>query len=138
MNLPGVIGAGEPAASVFALARPACGSSRVNWLIGKDGPCPEIIFKENKIMGLLDSVVSAVGGSDPQLSGQAGLLPALIEQVNKYPGGLAGLIDKFQEGGLGDVLASWVGTGQNHPGSRAEEHPSELQSLMRTPYAVFS
>src|SRR3546814_21179054 len=99
MNLPGVIGAGEPAASVFALARPACGSSRVNWLIGKDGPCPEIIFKENTIMGLLDSVVSAVGGSDPQMSGQAGLLPARIEQVNKYPGGLAGLIEKFQENG---------------------------------------
>src|SRR3546814_14719440 len=76
-------------------------------------------------MGLLDSVVSAVGGSDPQLSGQAVLLPALIEQVNKYPGGLAGLIEKFQEGGLGDVIASWVGTGQNQPVSA-----QQLQSVL--------
>ena len=30
-------------------------------------------------------------------------------------GGLAGLVGKFQQGGLGDVVGSWVGTGQNLP-----------------------
>jgi len=28
-------------------------------------------------------------------------------------GGLEGLIAKFQQAGLGDVVASWIGTGQN-------------------------
>ena len=30
-------------------------------------------------------------------------------------GGLGGLLDKLQKGGLGDAANSWVGTGQNKP-----------------------
>jgi uncharacterized protein YidB (DUF937 family) len=30
-------------------------------------------------------------------------------------GGLGGLLDKLQKGGLGDVANSWVGSGQNQP-----------------------
>jgi uncharacterized protein YidB (DUF937 family) len=30
-------------------------------------------------------------------------------------GGLGGLLDKFQKGGLGNVANSWVGSGQNQP-----------------------
>jgi len=30
-------------------------------------------------------------------------------------GGLGGLVEKFQQGGLGDVVASWISTGQNMP-----------------------
>lgn len=64
-------------------------------------------------MGLLDSIVSAVGGDNAQNSTQAGLLPALIELVNNYPGGLSGLMQKFQQAGLGGVVASWIGNGPN-------------------------
>jgi uncharacterized protein YidB (DUF937 family) len=35
--------------------------------------------------------------------------------VQKYPGGIAGLVSAFQEKGLGEVAASWVGTGANLP-----------------------
>jgi uncharacterized protein YidB (DUF937 family) len=73
-------------------------------------------------MGLLDSVISAVGGNNPQATGQASLLSALIAQVNSYPGGLPGLIQKFEQGGLGDVMNSWVGTGQNQPVSEQQLH----------------
>jgi uncharacterized protein YidB (DUF937 family) len=60
--------------------------------------------------------MSAVGGNANANSGQAAsLLPALIAEINNYPGGLQGLIQKFQEGGLGDVVSSWVGTGANQP-----------------------
>ncbi|KQP61802.1 YidB family protein [Methylobacterium sp. Leaf108] len=31
------------------------------------------------------------------------------------PGGLDGLVDRFQRGGLGDVMESWIGSGQNRP-----------------------
>jgi uncharacterized protein YidB (DUF937 family) len=30
-------------------------------------------------------------------------------------GGLGGLLNKLQQGGLGDVVNSWVGSGQNQP-----------------------
>ena len=64
-------------------------------------------------MSLLDTLASMAGGG--QQGGSASLLPALIEQLNKYPGGLAGLIASFQKGGLSEIVASWVGTGQNMP-----------------------
>jgi uncharacterized protein YidB (DUF937 family) len=64
-------------------------------------------------MGLLDSIVSAVGGGNG--GKQAALLPALLEQVRNYPGGLPGLIERFREGGLSEVVASWIGTGPNQP-----------------------
>lgn len=76
-------------------------------------------------MGLLDSIVSAMGTANPQAGAQASLLPALIEQVQNYPGGLPGLIEKFQQGGLGQVVASWTGSGQNEPVS-----PDQLQSVL--------
>ncbi|MGB6105004.1 MAG: YidB family protein [Pusillimonas sp.] len=76
-------------------------------------------------MGLLDSIVSAVGGDNPQAKDQAGLLPALMEMVNNYPGGLPGLIQKFQEAGLGGLVASWIGTGPNEAVS-----PGQLQSVL--------
>lgn len=64
-------------------------------------------------MTLLDTIVSSLGARNPQMGAQAALLPALIEQVRQYPGGLPGLIQRFQEGGLADVIASWVGSGPN-------------------------
>ncbi|QKH39583.1 DUF937 domain-containing protein [Achromobacter pestifer] len=64
-------------------------------------------------MSLLDTLASMAGGG--QQGGSASLLPALIEQLNKYPGGLTGLIASFQKGGLNEIVASWVGTGQNMP-----------------------
>lgn len=74
-------------------------------------------------MSLLDTLASMAGGG--QQGGSAPLLPALIEQLNKYPGGLAGLIASFQKGGLGEIVASWVGTGQNLPVS-----PSQLGAVL--------
>jgi uncharacterized protein YidB (DUF937 family) len=40
-------------------------------------------------------------------------------------GGLGGLVNKLQQGGLGDVVNSWVGSGQNQPVS-----PSQLGSAL--------
>jgi uncharacterized protein YidB (DUF937 family) len=66
-------------------------------------------------MGLFDEVASIVG---KQLGG--GQQNSLIEQAmaminNSEMGGLTGLIEKFQKGGLGEVVSSWVGTGANQP-----------------------
>ncbi|EGP45027.1 hypothetical protein AXXA_18031 [Achromobacter insuavis AXX-A] len=61
----------------------------------------------------MDTLASMAGGG--QQGGSASLLPALIEQLSKYPGGLSGLIASFQQGGLGEIVASWIGKGQNLP-----------------------
>lgn len=78
-------------------------------------------------MGLLDSVLSAVGGQEQGSAGLGGLMgmlgnqPQLMEAASSLlgndgeHGGLSGLLEKFQQAGLGDVLASWVGTGANQP-----------------------
>jgi len=62
-------------------------------------------------MGLLDSLTSLAGGG----SANGGLLPIVLQQLAKYPGGVAGLIADFQRGGLGGLVQSWIGTGANEP-----------------------
>ncbi len=86
-------------------------------------------------MGLLDSVLGAViqnasqghgGASAAQGGGGLGGLvalaaqnPQLIQAVlslvgNDGPvGGLPGLVARFQQAGLGDIIASWLGNGAN-------------------------
>jgi len=39
-------------------------------------------------------------------------------------GGLGGLVDKLQKGGLGNVVNSWVGSGQNQPVSPNQLGPA--------------
>jgi len=74
-------------------------------------------------MGLLDSVLSQVlGGAQGGAPGGTGgdnaaLLQAVLGMLgNDAPGGgLNGLIAGFQRSGLGDVVSSWISTGQNQP-----------------------
>lgn len=83
-------------------------------------------------MGLLDSVLGAVlnngqqqqqpqGGGLGAIIGMLASNPQLIQTVtamlgnNSQLGGLSGLVNKFQQAGLGDVVGSWIGTGQNQP-----------------------
>jgi uncharacterized protein YidB (DUF937 family) len=60
----------------------------------------------------------ALGGQGGQGAAAGGMLsPALIMQIvsmlmNKQ-GGLGGLAGAFNNAGLGDIMKSWVGTGQN-------------------------
>jgi len=87
-------------------------------------------------MGLLDSVLGQVlGGTQAQpqagdvgslgglggllggngdLGGLAGALGGLLAN-NGEVGGLGGLVSKFNQAGMGDVIGSWVGTGENAP-----------------------
>ncbi|WP_422823389.1 YidB family protein [Variovorax rhizosphaerae] len=80
-------------------------------------------------MGLLDSVLGqvlgAVGQTQPQqhgglvgfggeLGGIAGALGGLLAN-NGAVGGLGGLVSKFEQAGMGDVIGSWIGKGDNAP-----------------------
>jgi uncharacterized protein YidB (DUF937 family) len=68
-------------------------------------------------MGLLDSVLGAAFGGGQQPGGAGALIHIVASMLaNQGPGGgLAGLAEQFQRGGLGDVMNSWIGTGQNQP-----------------------
>jgi uncharacterized protein YidB (DUF937 family) len=64
-------------------------------------------------MGILDSLLgSMMGGA--QGAGQSPLLTAAL-QIIQQNGGLPGIISKFQQGGYGQQIDSWVGTGGNMP-----------------------
>lgn len=74
-------------------------------------------------MSLLDTLASMAGGGENNRGGgvaAASLIPALIEVVNKYPGGISGLLQQLQQGGLASVVASWLGSGPNEPVSPAQ------------------
>ena len=81
-------------------------------------------------MGLLDDVLSMASGSlssggVPPAQHATGLA-AILEYVNSpQVGGVAGLQKMFQQGGLGNVISSWIGTGQNVPVSA-----SQLQNVL--------
>lgn len=68
-------------------------------------------------MSLLNSLASAAAGKilGGGGAGAASLLPVLLEQFKNYPGGLMGLVSSFQKGGLGEIIASWIGKGANQP-----------------------
>lgn len=71
-----------------------------------------IFTKRSGIMGLFDQVVGSLAGAG---EGKGALLDVVMQLVNKYPGGVAGLVQAFQQGGLGEIANSWVSTGANLP-----------------------
>ncbi len=63
------------------------------------------------------------GGSGRPAS--TGAQPTSDEGAGGLLGGLGGLLEKLQKGGLGNVANSWVGPGQNQPAS-----PGQLGSAL--------
>ena len=79
-------------------------------------------------MGLLDSVIGALAqGQGGARGGQGDLLNLVLGMLaqNAPGGGLGGMLARAQQGGLGDIVQSWIGTGQNLPVS-----PEQLQSML--------
>lgn len=63
-------------------------------------------------MGILDNLLSGGGGG--------GAASAITDLIGGHEGGLGGLVQAFEKGGLGDVAQSWVGKGANLPVSAAQ------------------
>jgi len=68
-------------------------------------------------MDMMDLVKAGIGSlSGTAVSaGQTALLQAALSALGGGGRGLSGLIQAFQDQGLGDVIGSWIGTGQNQP-----------------------
>ncbi len=78
-------------------------------------------------MGLLDSILntaisSVAGGNSNQGQNQA---LQLVMQLVQQNGGIGNLLQQLQQGGLGDVLQSWITQGSNQSVS-AEQIQSAL------------
>jgi uncharacterized protein YidB (DUF937 family) len=78
-------------------------------------------------MGLLDSVLGAIGQSRGTGAGgaHADLINAVVAMLGQGGtagglGGLAGLVEKFEQGGLGQIVNSWISNGQNLPVSASQ------------------
>ena len=77
-------------------------------------------------MGLIDEVLALAGSTSAQQSQHASALGAILSYINSpQVGGLAGLQRMFQQGGLGNIMSSWIGSGQNLPVSA-----SQLQGVL--------
>jgi uncharacterized protein YidB (DUF937 family) len=66
-------------------------------------------------MGLLELAGQFLGSAQNNGDTKTQLLNAVISLIQNQPGSLQSLLGKFQQSGLGDHVASWVGTGENLP-----------------------
>jgi len=82
-------------------------------------------------MGLFDTILGGVMNSGSN-QGANPLIQMAMQMLTKQDengqSGLASIIGKFQQGGLGEIANSWVSTGENQPVS-ADQISSILGSV---------
>ncbi|CAG1020686.1 hypothetical protein MTYM_00450 [Methylococcales bacterium] len=67
-------------------------------------------------MSLLDELAGSLSSANSNQEQGQGVLKLALDLINNpEAGGLGGLVKSFQEKGLGEIVSSWVGTGQNLP-----------------------
>jgi len=75
-------------------------------------------------MGMFDGLLGGIVGA-----GMVSVINGILEQH----GGLQGVVNQFEQNGLGSTIQSWVGTGANQPISPDDVHrvvgPELLQQL---------
>lgn len=77
-------------------------------------------------MGMFDEALNMLKSQIPGAEGQSNMLEGILQLVNNpQTGGLAGLAQRFTEGGMGNEVSSWVSTGQNLPIS-----PQQIQAVI--------
>jgi uncharacterized protein YidB (DUF937 family) len=76
-------------------------------------------------MGFLDEIASKAVASVGTSSNP--MVAAVLQMIQNQPGGVSGLLQQFHEKGLGDLVNSWVGSGQN-----AQISPDQVQQVLGT------
>jgi len=65
-------------------------------------------------MGLFDQIVGGLAGKFSGKGDQSNLIESVMGMLNNPQlGGLEGLVKRFKEKGLENVISSWIGTGDN-------------------------
>ena len=78
---------------------------------------------------------TGAGGAGPgtgSLIGTASgavVLSQIVSMIQSRPGGLAGMLQSLQQGGLGHLVQSWIGTGANQPVSDWLSKLSQLTGM---------
>ena len=83
-------------------------------------------------MGLLDSIVGQVTGALENSVPGGQTHPGLMDVVSSLMtqgGGLQGLVGQFEQQGLGHVVSSWIGTGEN-----LAITPDQVQAVLGEPH----
>jgi uncharacterized protein YidB (DUF937 family) len=79
-------------------------------------------------MSIFGNIVGAVLNNVGQQGGTAGMIANVVGGMlanDGEHGGLGGLVGKFQQAGMGEVVSSWIGKGENMPISA-----DQLQSVL--------
>jgi uncharacterized protein YidB (DUF937 family) len=84
------------------------------------------------LLALLASGALFGGGGAKALAGTGSQSQPTSDEGGGLLGGLGGLLDKLQKGGLGDVANSWVGSGQNKPVSPGQLGPALGPDIIKT------
>ena len=64
-------------------------------------------------MGLLDGILGGVVG---------GAVAQVVARAIEEHGGIQGIVSQLEQGGLGEKVRSWIGTGPNQPVSGDQIH----------------
>jgi uncharacterized protein YidB (DUF937 family) len=73
-------------------------------------------MKLGGIMGILEGILKGLGDKISGGEAHGGLIEQVLGLINNpQTGGLSGLVDQFNNKGLGDLVSSWIGTGENQP-----------------------
>ena len=62
-------------------------------------------------MGFLNNLASSALGNIG--GGKGALVMAIVQMVQNQPGGVQGLLQSFQQQGLGNAVQSWISNGEN-------------------------
>jgi uncharacterized protein YidB (DUF937 family) len=101
-----------------------CTLRSISWKVGFIASRPkerlralEPAIGQGGTMGLLEELVGKATGTPSSGSAEqtSGLATGIMQMLSSQPGGLPGLVQAFHEKGLGSIVNSWVGTGQNLP-----------------------
>ena len=83
-------------------------------------------------MGLFDTLEQAAGmggqpggGDGTQGAAPQGAVGAVLQMIQSQPGGIGGVMQKFEGAGLGGVVQSWLGSGANQSVS-----PGQVQDAL--------
>ena len=69
---------------------------------------------KSQLGGILAAETAGAEGAQSPAHDPHAMLESVTELIGQH-GGLGGLLEKLKASGLGDAVASWVGTGDNRP-----------------------
>ncbi len=66
-------------------------------------------------MNLFNDVVGKLAAATSTGESNSGLGASALDLLCNRQGGISGLLQAFQQNGLGHIVSSWIGTGENLP-----------------------